>query len=161
MREPASRELPLVASLGLLLDQGVLAVGAARRGQLSTAQRGVLSELLAIISGVAEMKSAPLGVFQASAIQSAELERFEALEDTRPGAVEADWSTVRSQLTAVLDGDVSDDDAQGLRVTLSDLARATLARTSEMTDWRTTVGDEWPELGRNSSYAPSSPALNS
>ena len=63
MREPASREVPLMASVGLLLDQAVISAGAARRGEpLTELIRAPLEELAQVVRGAAELETAPLGI---------------------------------------------------------------------------------------------------
>lgn len=153
MREPASREVPLMASVGLLLDQAVLAVGAILRSEaLSQRRRQSLEELLGIAEGVAALESAPLGIFQASAVQSsADFERLEAFEDTKPPAGAVAWATVRDQLEAILNEQLPEVEVRTLRASLVELAEASLTRTSELVEWRPNAGDPWDSLDLNSS----------
>ena len=154
MREPASREIPLMASVGLLLDQAVISAGVVRRGEeLTELVRKPLEELARVVRGAAELETAPLGIFQARALQSSsDLERLEVLEDTRPLATGVAWTTLQDQLEAVLSGNSTPEESASLRASLVVLAEASLVRSSAMVDWRLKAGDEWNDPEPNSSY---------
>ena len=126
MREPASREVPLMASVGLLLDQAVISVvrhDVASLSPNSSVRRW--RNWRRSSRGAAELETAPLGISRQARLQSSsDLERLEILEDTRPMAAGFAWGTLRDQLEAVLSGKSTPEQSAGLRASLVELVNA-------------------------------------